>query len=87
MEIEDLEFIRDFADRLNDIKDSMNTLACNIEEAGELPELTSCAAWSICHQANLLESLFVMFKTNIDKKYWQEWQKKYPQLREDSPPI
>ncbi len=85
MNIEDLEFIRDFDDDLSNLADCLQQLYVyfsnsDCERDMEI-NLTIAALRSMYYQSDLLKRRLEIFKNKIDEKYLRVWQEKYPQMQ------
>ena len=80
MNIKELEFIRDFNDQLDTLYKDIGLLSIALDdENNEIDqEFFTNYSWSVSHQAEALAKLFLHFKENLDKKYWDVWVAKYP---------
>lgn len=84
MNIEELEFIRDFCDKLDNLNKDICNFAFLLENKEELKDINFYSIWSIYHQSELIEELFIMFKNKIDKKYCSVWKQSYPYMDDSS---
>jgi len=88
MNIEELEFIRDFSENLEMLeKDISNiSLICesNIEE--EQQELIHFNLESIHHQSQLIRQYFCIFKRMVDIKYSDVWKAANPHMQDIKAP-
>lgn len=81
MDIKELEFIRDFHDDLCTLQDQINTMRCWVEETENSTDDVKIFLDALHTQCKLFEKVLGQFKEKVDEKYWEEWQKKYPQCR------
>lgn len=89
MDIKELEFVRDFYDHLCEIHQDLLAVSIAMDQLSqdenviEIPHIAETCISSVCHQADLMKSLFLKFKDSVDQKYWNEWRRKHPHMREN----
>lgn len=88
MDIKELEFIRDFCDKIDDFKENMKSLTlaidpdCREDEVEGVPFNYSQWMWASYYQLENLIELYIFFKEKIDYKYYDVWKAKYPHMRD-----
>jgi hypothetical protein len=82
MEIEDLEFIRDFSDQIfhvnMGIQEFLRCLDAEKDDGAEIPEVFTGYGMALLHQSEAVLELFNKFKEDMDRKYHNIWRDAYP---------
>lgn len=80
MNIQELIFIRDFKDLISDLDADILEIQTCVETDENRSLEVDVFFNSIRQRVRLLDNLMELFKEKIDKKYWDEWRKKYPHM-------
>jgi hypothetical protein len=80
MNIEELEFIRDYSDNLDNFKEKFRDLMCSREFESDPNGTTESALWDLFSTFELIEDKFQLFKKHVDYKYSAVWKKTYPHM-------
>jgi hypothetical protein len=86
MDIEDLEFIRDFSDDLAYLDRSITSIFLafedNYDDGTVNEEMTRGALTALQYQSILVEKELSKFKKMIDRKYKDVWKEAYPEMQD-----
>ena len=87
MDIKELEFIRDYNDKIDELSTDLTELDVYFEECNrdeniiEVPVHLGFAVQAMAKEIRALEALLGLFKDNIDEKYHSVWLENYPQMK------
>lgn len=92
MNIKELEFLTKFVDHIDSLNRDMSGLVISVDRGNQDDSIIEVSheninlISAISNQIGLIKDLIYSFKDSCDKKYWNEWVKKYPHMKGQNEP-